>query len=256
MKIWGSLLVSRSTARQWQWLLIKIGTNRLDLLEKISLKTLGRSWRGYAEGKGELLLRPISLSQTLNKCLEELDMAISLPKNRNFALCAIFATSRFAALKICLFTVVAVLTHCFSAQRLRFLAAWSSSWTSRYRGWSLSARTRRRSKGACFSSKDWSVLLMSSIEGHSSGETSMHKSSRNAALSIAFILRDSLYTAGSGGTATRSLQTTQKWSEAIDWVTEVEHIIFWSEHNPIKSRTTLMRWLIYSLRKIEHVKTI
>ncbi|WP_419629647.1 hypothetical protein, partial [Thiolapillus sp.] len=87
------------------------------------MKTLGRSCRGYVEGKGELLLRPISLSQTLNNCLEEVDIAISLPKNRDFALCTIFATSLLAALKICLFTVVAVLTHCLSAQRLCFLAA-------------------------------------------------------------------------------------------------------------------------------------
>ena len=135
-----------------------------------------------------------------------------------------------------LFTVVAVLTHCLSAQRLCFLAASSSSLTSRYRGSSLSARTRRRRKGACFSSKDWSVLLKSSIEGHSSGETSVHKSSRNAAISIARILRDSLYTAGSGGTATHNSQTTKKRSEAIDYVTEVEYYTLSSGLNITQSR--------------------
>ena len=33
---------------------------------------------GVRGGKGELLLRPFSLSQTLNNCLEEVDLAISL----------------------------------------------------------------------------------------------------------------------------------------------------------------------------------
>ena len=55
------------------------------------MKTLGRSYTGYVEGKGELLLWPISLSQALNNCLEEVDIAISLSKSRDFALCTIFA---------------------------------------------------------------------------------------------------------------------------------------------------------------------
>ena len=85
------------------------------------MKTLGRSHRGYVEGKGELLPRPISLSQTLNNCLKKVDIAISLPNNRDFALCTIFATSFLAALKICLLTVVAVLTHCLPANVLVYI---------------------------------------------------------------------------------------------------------------------------------------
>ena len=133
---------------------------------------------GVRGGQLRASLPPNQLIADIKHCLERVDVAISLPKNRDFALYTIFATSLLAALKICLFTVVAVLTHCLSAQRLCFLAASSSSLTSRYQGSSLPARTRRRRKGACFSSKDWSLLLKSSIEGHSSGETSMHKSSR------------------------------------------------------------------------------
>ena len=105
-----------------------------------------------------------------------------------------------------------------------------------------------------FSSKDWGVLLKWSKDRHTSRKTSTHKSAWNAAISSAHILQDSLYTAGSGGTATHGSKTTQKWLEATELVTEVEHIIFWSEHNPIKSMTKLMCWLIYSRRKIEHVK--
>ena len=60
------------------------------------------------ESKEELLVWTISLLQTLNYCLEEVAIRISVPKNRDFALCTIFATSLLAALKVCFFTVVAV----------------------------------------------------------------------------------------------------------------------------------------------------
>ena len=132
---------------------------------------------GYKEGKGELLFRPISLPQTLNNCLEEVAFAISLPRNRDFALWTIFATSLLAALKICLLIVFAALTHCLSALHLWFLyiAASSSSWTSRYHGSSLSAPTLQRHRGACLSRTESSVLLKLSIEWHSSGETSVFR---------------------------------------------------------------------------------
>ena len=88
----------------------------------------------------------------INNCLVEVDITISLPKNRDFVYC------------LCnkpLSSIENLYIHC----RCRFdplsfspalvlLSSFKFLLTSRQQGSNLSARTRQRRKGACFSSKD------------------------------------------------------------------------------------------------------